>query len=198
MQKHKKSPHPENPPPLMLRYWALDLKVTAAVAGLPLGCLPHMCDNSRPESTNLLRSQMGQIQNFQDLFSLRGLCPCCTPAPLPAALEGPRAWSPRPTLPRAGEEQAPGVLWRREPPRAWSHRRRATGRGWDGAATNPRSERPRRAMGRRQGIGPGRVTGRGIVKGDKVWAFRSFASMCFIIFFFFLPFNPRNTNGVTK
>jgi len=49
---------------------------------------------------------MGQIQNFQDLFSLRGLCPCCTPAPLPAALEGPRAWSPRPTLPRAGEEQA--------------------------------------------------------------------------------------------
>ena len=38
---------------------------------------------------------------------------------------------------------------------------------------------------RGQRVGPGRVTGRGLVNGDKVWAFMSFASMCFLIFFFF-------------
>ena len=36
---------------------------------------------------------------------------------------------------------------------------------------------------------------RGLVKGDKGRVFLSFASMCFL---FFLPFNPRNTNGVVK
>ena len=49
--------------------------------------------------------------------------------------------------------------------------------------------------GRGQRVGPGRVTGRGPVNGDKVMAFLSFVSMCFLIF---LPFNPRNTNGVAK
>ena len=32
-------------------------------------------------------------------------------------------------------------------------------------------------------VGPGRVTGRGLVNGDKVWAFMSFASMYFLIFY---------------